>query len=100
METYNKLVRDKIPGRLDKKGILYEKRIASPEEYKAELIKKLQEELDEFKAAESPEELADLIEVIEALKKLPEYTDVEEIRQQKLEEKGGFDERIILKGEK
>lgn len=41
MEKYNKLVRDKIPEYLDKKGISYEKRIASnEEEYKAELIKK------------------------------------------------------------
>jgi predicted house-cleaning noncanonical NTP pyrophosphatase (MazG superfamily) len=45
MTKYNKLVRDKIPEYLDKKGISYEKRIASnEEEYKAELIKKLEEE--------------------------------------------------------
>lgn len=100
MERYNKLVRDKIPEKLDSKGVSYEKRVASAEEYKVELIKKLQEELDEFKADESPEELADLIEVINALKKLPEYEGVEEIRQQKLKEKGGFEEGFILKGEK
>ena len=47
MESYNKLVRDKIPEILDEKGITYEKRTASPEEYKAELIKKLGEEVEE-----------------------------------------------------
>jgi len=47
-----------------------------------------------------PEELADVVEVVEALKKLHEYSDVESIRQKKLEERGGFDKKIILKGQK
>ena len=38
MESYNKLVRNKIPEMLNAKGVSYEKRIASPEEYKRELI--------------------------------------------------------------
>lgn len=100
MESYNKLVRDKIPKILDGKNVPYEKRIASSEEYRSELIKKLQEEAAEFSEAGAPEELADVLEVIEALRKLPEYADVEKIRQQKRDERGGFDERIILKGEK
>lgn len=100
MENYNKLVRDKIPQILDEKGVSYEKRIATPQEYKTELIKKLGEELQEFSEAGNPEELADIIEVIEALKKITEYENVEIIRQKKREEKGGFDDKIILKGEK
>ena len=100
MATYNKLVRDKIPEWLDSKGIVYEKRIANEEEYKVELIKKLEEELNEFKEAADIEELADVIEVVEALKNLPEYKEVEFVRQKKLEEKGSFEKRIILKGEK
>ncbi len=100
MEKYNKLVRDKIPEYLDSKGISYEKRIADTEEYKEELIKKLAEEISEFLEAKNTEELADVIQVIEALKKLPEFSDVERIRIEKLNEKGGFENRIILKGEK
>lgn len=100
MKSYNKLVRDKIPDILDEKGIPYEKRIASPEEYKEELIKKLGEESAEFLQDQSVEELADVLEVIEALKNLPEYTDVERVRIEKREERGGFEDRIILKGEK
>lgn len=100
MESYNKLVRDKIPDILDRKGIAYEKRTASPEEYRQELIKKLSEEASEFAEAGSPEELADVLEVIEALRILPEYADVEELRIKKRAERGGFAERIILKGEK
>ncbi len=100
MKKYNKLVRDKIPEYLDEKNILYEKRIASEKEYRTELIKKLKEETEEFLVAEEPEELADVIEVVEALKKLPEYFEVEQIQLKKLEKKGGFEHRIILKGEK
>lgn len=100
MESYNKLVRDKIPEILDEKGVSYEKKIASPEEYKAELIKKLIEEIGEFSEDGNPEELADIIEVVEALKQLPEYKNVENLRRKKCEERGGFEKRIILKGEK
>ncbi len=73
MASYNKLVRDKIPEILDEKGVSYEKRIASPEEYRIKLIKKLAEEVKEFQEAGNLEELADVMEVVEALKKLPEY---------------------------
>jgi predicted house-cleaning noncanonical NTP pyrophosphatase (MazG superfamily) len=100
MEGYTKLVRDKIPEILDQKGVSYEQRIATSEEFKAELIKKLSEEVQEFLEAGDPEELADIIEVIEALKKLPEFSNIEVIRQNKKEERGGFDQRIILSGHK
>lgn len=100
MESYNKLVRDKIPEILDQKGISYEKRVASPEEYKAELIKKLGEEVKEFSDRGDLEELADVIEVIEALKKLPSYKNIEVLRNKKFEERGGFEERFIVKGQK
>lgn len=96
---YNKLVRDKIPEMLDSKNISYEKRIANEEEYKIELIKKLKEEAEEFQTGDI-EELADVLEVIVALKELPEYKNVEEIREKKYMERGGFVKRIILKGEK
>jgi predicted house-cleaning noncanonical NTP pyrophosphatase (MazG superfamily) len=100
MATYDKLVRDRIPELLDTKGVPYEKRIATPEEYKSELIKKLVEEAAEFAEAGAVEELADVIEVVLALKKLHEYFSVEAVRIQKLEERGGFASRILLKGEK
>ena len=101
MTTYNKLVRDNIPDILDKKGIAYEKRIATPEEYKVELIKKLLEEVDEFSQSDGDiNELADVIEVVESLKRLSDYSEVEELRLKKRVERGGFDQRIILKGEK
>lgn len=99
-ESYDKLVRDRIPEILDSKGVTYERREASSEEYTEELIKKLGEETQEFLEAGDISELADVVEVVEALKLLPEYVEVEVIRQKKRKERGGFDRRIILKGEK
>jgi len=40
------------------------------------------------------------VEVVLALRKLPEYKNVEEARKKKQEERGGFEQKIILKGEK
>lgn len=100
MVHYEKLVRDRIPEILDKKGVPYEQRIADDAEYRAELIKKLVEEAGEFSEAGALEELADVLEVVAALRTLPEYADVETVRQEKALERGGFTERFILKGEK
>lgn len=100
MESYEKLVRDNIPDILTEKGIPFEQHTASPEEYEAELLKKFEEEFKEFSTDKSPEELADVIEVVEALKKLDRYKDVEAIREKKKKEKGAFEKRVIVKGEK
>lgn len=97
---YTKLVRDRIPEILDRKGLPYEKRIADDLEYKNELIKKLKEEAEEFLVQGSIEELADCIEVIDALKNLPEYARVLDVQKSKREERGGFEKRFIVSGEK
>lgn len=97
---YNKLVRDKIPEILDLKGISYEKRVANDLEYKSELIKKLNEEIQEFNINYDVEELADIVEVIDAIKKLSDYSNVDSVRMNKLSEKGGFTKRFILSGDK
>ncbi|MFA4975257.1 MAG: nucleoside triphosphate pyrophosphohydrolase [Candidatus Paceibacterota bacterium] len=99
-EGYHKLVRDKIPEHLDAKGISYEQTTATPEEYRKRLLEKLAEEVKEFLDARNSEELADILEVIEALKKLPKFKNVEEVKKKKLAEKGGFEKRVILKGKK
>ena len=99
-QIYTKLVRDKIPEIMDKAGAPYDKRIASPEEREAFLIEKLIEEFREFKEAQSPEELADILEVVIELRKLPKFADVEAVRQKKFDERGVFEQGIILTGEK
>jgi predicted house-cleaning noncanonical NTP pyrophosphatase (MazG superfamily) len=100
MEKYTKLVRDKIPEILDEKGIPYQKEIATGDELKDWLVLKLEEEINEFKEAKNIEELADILEVIKALQNLPEFSDVESVRHKKSEERGGFEQGIILTGEK
>ena len=100
MVNYTKLVRDKIPEILDKKGIVFTKRIATAKEYRIELIKKLDEEIKEFLQKKDIYELADIMEVIESLKKLPEFKRVNEIKKEKKKQRGGFKKRIILSGQK
>ncbi|MDB5239060.1 MAG: hypothetical protein JWO00_395 [Candidatus Parcubacteria bacterium] len=99
MNTITKLVRDHIPALLVARHVPHKIRVAGPMEYRCALVKKLHEELEEFDALHSLEELADIMEVIEALKKLPEYWGIEEYRHQKMLEKGGFSNRIILSSE-
>lgn len=100
MAAYEKLVRDRVPAKLDGKGIPYDKRIADDSEYRTELIKKLLEEAGEFAEAGAIEELADVLEVIDTLRTLPEYANVAEVQREKRERLGGFLNRIILRGEK
>lgn len=100
MAHYRKLVRDKIPAILDAKGVPYERTEARADEFKTELIRKLLEEAQEFAETPSLEELADVAEVFETLRTLPEYAEVEAERLRKREERGGFNGRIILEGEK
>jgi len=99
-EPFHKLVRDRIPEILKRKGVSHEVRVADEKEFKIELIKKLSEEAAEFLVAGEIGELADVIEVVESLKTLPDYKEVEKVRNQKREEKGGFEKRFIVKGNK
>lgn len=99
-ERYEKLVRDGIATKLDAKGIPYEQRVANDDEYRAALIEKLREEVGEFAIDGSAEELADVLEVIEALRSLPNYAHVETLQNEKRARMGGFEGRLILKGEK
>lgn len=97
-KIYNKLVRDKIPEiikQANKQPITY---VASVEEGKEMLFDKLVEELEEFKATPTAEELADLLEVIEGIGAVfnLDMNEVESVKEAKLAERGGFKERIVL----
>lgn len=98
MKIYNKLVRDKIPKIIEADGKKYETRIASKEEHAELLEKKLQEEVNEFIEAKNLEELADVMEVLFGLARNLGYSEEDLIkrRDQKRDERGGFDERIVL----
>lgn len=98
MKIYNKLVRDKIPTIIEadnKKSIT---RILDKEEYKCELDKKLQEEVKEYLEDDNIEELADIVEVIYGIldAKGVSIKEFENVRNQKVEKRGAFREKIFL----
>lgn len=100
MTQYNKLVRDKIPEIIEASGSRPIVRKLGPQEYIAELIKKLREESDEVAADPVLEELADVQEVLDALTVTLGHSleEREAVRAQKAAERGGFEERIFLEG--
>lgn len=73
--------------------------ILSHEEYLRMVDAKLDEELAEYHADGSVEELADLLEVIYAAAKARGYTveALEAIRKEKAKNRGGFDQKILLR---
>ena len=95
---HNKLVRDKIPQIIEQSGKSCVTRILSDKEYAAALNAKLQEELNEYLADGSMEELADLLEVMMAAAKARghDFSEVEAIRREKAEKRGRFNDCIYL----
>lgn len=83
---------------LKKTGRICKLRKLNDAEYFQELKNKLVEEVDEFLAADNIEELADIIEVIYALAKFIGHNvnELEELRDKKHLERGGFDKRLFL----
>lgn len=104
MPTYNMLVRDKIPKIIESKGNKFSTKVLNDEDYIKYLKVKAYEELDEYCAAETDgeavEELADLLEVIRALAKQhgSSIEEVEAVRIDKAEKRGGFEEKVFLIG--
>lgn len=102
MPVYRKLVRDGIPNLITAQGKKYRVRTLEPKEYITELRKKLKEESEEyFQAAsdeEALEELADMLEVIQALAEThgSNSAELEKLRAEKAERRGGFKDRIFL----
>lgn len=97
-KVYNKLVRDKVLEIIEAKGGKPVFHAASDQEYADKLVEKLLEELEEFKANPSEKELADVLEVIHALCEAHGFDleKVEEEREKKKQERGGFAERLVL----
>lgn len=102
MPIYNKLVRDRIPEIIEKARKRHTVRVLEQDEYKQELQKKCGEEWEEYLRArndqEAVEELADLLEIIYALAEVHDSSleELEEIRREKAEKRGGFQDRLYL----
>lgn len=95
-----KLVRDRIPEiiRNDGKKPIIE--ILSNEDYLRELDKKLNEEVAEYQADKSIEEMADILEVLYAVCEARGHS-VEEllqVKEFKREKRGGFKDKIYWIG--
>jgi len=103
VKTYDKLVRDRIPEIIADENLQANYEILDDEEYKVALFQKFFEEVEEYRAAESPkkavEELADIVEVIMAILNQMgvSWEEFELLRLVKRAERGGFDRRILLK---
>ena len=100
-----KLVRDKVVKKcLDDEEVLHtEYRELNKQEFRRELLRKIHEEADEIplddnQRGESLKELADLQEVVDALRRAFGFSDeqVKEEMARKKQKKGGFDNRHYI----
>ena len=104
IKIYNKLVRDRIPEIIEASGKTCVTENLSDEDYLRMVDAKLDEELAEYHKDQNIkdqniEELADLMEVIYAAAIARGYTleELERVRAEKAEKRGGFAKKILLK---
>ncbi len=98
VKTYNKLVRDKIPSIIAASGKKAVCRVLSDAEYIRALDDKLLEEVKEYLDGGDIEELADIAEVLDAIRAARGCADADfmGIKQKKFADRGGFSGRILL----
>ena len=98
-KLYHKLVRDRIPEIIEADGKTCICETLSHEDYLRLLDEKLNEELAEYQASKSLEELADLLEVMQAVVKARGWTEeeLEQVRADKAAKRGGFEKKLLLK---
>lgn len=99
IKIYNKLVRDFIPEIIKENGKLCNTEVLSDDMYIKMLDEKLNEELLEYQESKDIEEIADILEVIYAIANARGYSVVqlEQIRKEKTDKRGGFEKKIFLK---
>ncbi len=95
-----KLVRDKIPQIIRDDGKTPIVRTLTEEEYLQELDRKLNEEVQEYQADKSIEEMADVLEVLFAICEARGHSveELMQVRDAKREKRGGFRDRIYWEG--
>lgn len=94
-----KLVRDRIPDIIKENGERPRTERLNDNDVKAYIVDKVEEETSEFLESEELEELADLVEVMRRYLAVRDcsWQELEELRRQKKQERGGFEENIVLK---
>lgn len=95
-----KLVRDKILQIIIADGRTPIVRTLSDEEYLSELDRKLNEEVAEYQADKSLEEMADVLEVLLAICEARGHSvdELMEVRDKKREKRGGFRDKVYWEG--
>ncbi|MFB6292056.1 MAG: hypothetical protein ABEI58_01530 [Candidatus Nanohaloarchaea archaeon] len=95
----DKLVRDRIPEIIRENGEEPITEQVEDQEVLPYLVDKVEEEAEEFVESQEIEELADLLEVIERFLELEGASreELERLKEKKNEERGGFEDNIILK---
>lgn len=97
-KVYRKLVRDRIPEIIAGDGKKANTRTLGNKGYLKELIKKLGEEAKELEANPSIEELADIKELVIAIRQALNIHagELEELRRKKAKSNGRFKNKIFL----
>jgi len=95
---HNKAIRDKIPEIIEKSGGKCNVKTLSDIEFLEKLEEKLGEEVSEYQKSKSPEELADILEVIYRISELKGVSKekLDEIRFKKSSERGAFEKNLFL----
>jgi predicted house-cleaning noncanonical NTP pyrophosphatase (MazG superfamily) len=96
--TYDKLVRDAIPGIIEGNDETPVTHTAYSDEYERRLVEKLDEEVAEVHESGDVMELADVLEVVYALaeRKGVSPDELERLRAEKAAERGSFEDGIVL----
>ncbi len=106
MRIFKKLIRDKIPEIMAKSGKNLDVRVLDDAEFKEALRRKIIEEVSELKDAKSDAEAMDKIaylhEIADALGDAYGFPKKEilELKNKVHSERGGFEKRLFLEGEK
>lgn len=97
-QEYDKLVRDRIPAIIEANGERPMTHVAEAGEYDRRLTEKLDEKVAEFHESGDPEELVDVLEIVSALVARAGVSrdELERLRAEKDDERGGFEDGIVL----
>jgi predicted house-cleaning noncanonical NTP pyrophosphatase (MazG superfamily) len=99
-KEHNKLVRDLIPNIISDSGQACSFDILSEEDYITALMQKLNEEVAEYQADKSIEEMADVLEVLCAICEARGHSieELMKVKNAKREKRGGFSDKIFWIG--
>ncbi|WP_132058609.1 nucleoside triphosphate pyrophosphohydrolase [Halorussus amylolyticus] len=98
MTEYDKLVRDRIPEIIRENDETPVTHLAEGTAYRERLREKLCEEAAEFRESADPEELADVLEVVAAIRDAEGFDpdELEQLREAKADERGRFEDGVVL----